>query len=63
MVRERNIDVQLFFKSQDFFACKILKNYYKDSKEEEYYMNYVMSETLKTLPLMVRSFRSIPKNS
>jgi ribosomal-protein-alanine N-acetyltransferase len=40
-VRETNIDAQLFFRSQGFFAISVLRNFYDDSAEDAYLMRYV----------------------
>lgn len=37
-VRERNLPAQLFFRSQDFRATKVLRNYYEDSGEDAFLM-------------------------
>jgi len=37
-VRERNLPAQLFFRSQDFRATKVLRNYYEDSGEDAFQM-------------------------
>jgi len=40
-VRESNIDAQLFFRSQGFFAISVLRDFYDDSAEDAYLMRYV----------------------
>ncbi len=35
-VRESNLPAQLFFRTQDFRAAKVLKSYYEDSGEDAY---------------------------
>jgi ribosomal-protein-alanine N-acetyltransferase len=37
-VRERNLPAQLFFRSQDFRATRVLRNYYEDSGEDAFLM-------------------------
>jgi [ribosomal protein S18]-alanine N-acetyltransferase len=39
-VRERNLAAQVFFRSQDFRATKVLRNYYEDSGEDAFQMEY-----------------------
>ena len=39
-VRERNLAAQVFFRSQDFKATKVLRNYYEDSGEDAFQMEY-----------------------
>ena len=39
-VRERNLQAQLFFRSQDFKAVRVLRNYYEDSGEDAFLMEY-----------------------
>ena len=39
-VRERNLAAQQFFRAQDFRATKVLRNYYEDSGEDAFQMEY-----------------------
>ena len=39
-VRERNLPAQLFFRSQDFRAQRVLRNYYEDSGEDAFLMEF-----------------------
>ena len=39
-VRETNLEAQLFFKSLGFRAVSVLRNYYDDSPEDAYLMQY-----------------------
>ena len=39
-VRERNLDAQCFFRSQDFKAKRVLRNYYEDSGEDAFLMEF-----------------------
>jgi ribosomal-protein-alanine N-acetyltransferase len=39
-VRESNLPAQLFFRAQDFRATKVLRNYYEDSGEDAFQMEY-----------------------
>lgn len=40
LVRERNLVVQLFFRSQEFLAVDVLSNEYDDTDEDAYVMRY-----------------------
>lgn len=39
-VRESNVDAQLFFKSQGFRATSVLRDFYDDSPEDAYLMQF-----------------------
>ena len=39
-VRETNLVAQLFFRSQDFRAVRVLRGYYEDSGEDAFLMQY-----------------------
>lgn len=39
-VREGNLAAQMFFRSHDFKATKVLRNYYEDSGEDAFQMEY-----------------------
>ena len=39
-VRETNLAAQLFFRSQEFKAVKVLRDYYEDSGEDAFLMQY-----------------------
>ncbi|HJZ58397.1 MAG TPA: ribosomal protein S18-alanine N-acetyltransferase [Gemmataceae bacterium] len=39
-VRERNLIAQVFFRSHDFKATRVLRNYYEDSGEDAFQMEY-----------------------
>jgi ribosomal-protein-alanine N-acetyltransferase len=39
-VRERNLAAQVFFRAQDFRATRVLRNYYEDSGEDAFQMEY-----------------------
>jgi ribosomal-protein-alanine N-acetyltransferase len=39
-VRERNLAAQMFFRSHGFQATKLLRNYYEDSGEDAYHMEF-----------------------
>ena len=41
-VRERNLDAQLFFRALDFRAVRVLRNYYEDSGEDAFQMEYLL---------------------
>lgn len=47
-VRERNLPAQLFFRSLDFRASRVLRNYYEDSGEDAFLMEYRVSEEGRT---------------
>lgn len=40
VVRESNLIAQLFFRAYGFVATKILPDYYKETSEKAYYMQY-----------------------
>ena len=39
-VRERNLIAQVFFRAHDFKATRVLRNYYEDSGEDAFQMEY-----------------------
>lgn len=39
-VRETNLSAQLFFRSQDFRAVRVMRGYYEDSGEDAFLMQY-----------------------
>lgn len=39
-VRERNLPAQVFFRSQEFKATRVLRNYYEDSGEDAFQMEF-----------------------
>jgi len=41
-VRERNLDAQCFFRAQDFKAKRVLRNYYEDSGEDAFLMEFAV---------------------
>jgi [ribosomal protein S18]-alanine N-acetyltransferase len=43
-VRERNLAAQLFFRKNDFKAVKVLRNYYEDSNEDAFLMEFRVEE-------------------
>src|SRR5438105_259532 len=43
-VRETNLSAQLFFRSQEFKAVKVLRGYYEDSGEDAFLMQYRIAE-------------------
>lgn len=45
-VRETNLAAQLFFRSQRFTASKVLKNYYEDSGEDAYLMEFHLPQPI-----------------
>lgn len=44
-VRETNLPAQLFFKTLDFRAIKVLRSYYDDSGEDAFMMQFRVSDT------------------
>lgn len=44
-VRERNLDAQMFFKTQAFRAVKVLRAYYDDTTEDAYIMQFRLNQT------------------
>ena len=47
-VRETNLEAQLFFKSLGFRAISVLRDYYDDTVEDAYLMQFRYTEELKT---------------
>ena len=45
-VRETNMPAQLFFRSQEFKAVKVLRGYYEDSGEDAFLMQYRIAEDM-----------------
>ncbi len=43
-VRETNLPAQLFFKAMDFRAVRVLRNYYEDSGEDAFLMQYQFAD-------------------
>lgn len=43
-VRETNLSAQLFFKSTEFQATKVLRKYYEDSGEDAFLMHFRLSD-------------------
>ena len=39
-VRETNLDAQLFFRAQGFRAVNVLRDFYEDTTEDAYLMQY-----------------------
>jgi ribosomal-protein-alanine N-acetyltransferase len=48
-VRERNLAAQLFFRGQEFKAVRVLRDYYEDSREDAFLMEYVAEEPEESL--------------
>lgn len=48
-VRETNLEAQLFFRSQGFMAMEVLRNYYEDSQEDAYQMEYLLFDNSESL--------------
>lgn len=49
-VRERNLPAQLFFRDSGFMAVSVLKNFYQDSTEDAYQMQYLLPADVTTMP-------------
>src|SRR5215468_8125343 len=45
-VRETNLQAQLFFKAQGFRGTRVLRNFYEDSGEDAYLMQYSLTNDL-----------------
>jgi ribosomal-protein-alanine N-acetyltransferase len=43
-VRERNLVAQIFFRTQDFKAVRVLRDYYEDSGEDAFLMEFHVEE-------------------
>jgi ribosomal-protein-alanine N-acetyltransferase len=43
-VRETNLAAQLFFRTRDFRAVKVMRSYYEDSGEDAYLMRYSLTD-------------------
>lgn len=43
-VRETNLDAQLFFRKQGFKALRVLRNFYEDSGEDAYLLQYRLAD-------------------
>jgi [ribosomal protein S18]-alanine N-acetyltransferase len=43
-IRERNLEAQLFFRKQSFKAVRVLRNYYEDSGEDAFLMEYRLGD-------------------
>lgn len=48
-VRESNLDAQLFFKAMGFRAIRLLRDFYKDTTEDAYLMQYCVQQAAKVL--------------
>jgi ribosomal protein S18 acetylase RimI-like enzyme len=50
-VRERNLPAQLFFRSQRFLATSVLKDFYQDTTEDAYLMQYNWQAAVEEMPV------------
>jgi len=50
-VRERNLAAQLFFRSQGFRATSVLKDFYQDTTEDAYLMQYNWQAAAEEMPV------------
>ena len=49
-VRETNLPAQLFFRSLNFRATSVLKDFYQDTTEDAYLMQYTWREAAAAVP-------------
>jgi [ribosomal protein S18]-alanine N-acetyltransferase len=49
-VRETNLPAQLFFRALGFRATSVLKDFYRDSTEDAYLMQYVLEAAAEAMP-------------
>jgi ribosomal-protein-alanine N-acetyltransferase len=50
-VRERNLPAQLFFRALGYRAISVLKDFYQDTTEDAYLMQYVANGAVVEVPL------------
>ncbi|MEX2171979.1 MAG: ribosomal protein S18-alanine N-acetyltransferase [Pirellulales bacterium] len=50
-VRETNLSAQLFFKESGFFATSVLRDFYDDSTEDAYFMQFECDHPALALPM------------
>jgi len=50
-VRERNLPAQLFFRALGYRAISVLKDFYQDTTEDAYLMQYVSPSAVPELPV------------
>jgi ribosomal-protein-alanine N-acetyltransferase len=50
-VRETNLSAQVFFRSQDFRATAVLRDFYEDSSEDAYLMQYCHPAPPRQMPV------------
>lgn len=55
IVRESNLDAQLFFKSHGFHATGVLKSYYDESNEDAYVMRFDVTADIERGTRLARS--------
>ncbi len=48
-IRETNLAAQLFFRNSDFMAVSVLRDYYDDTTEDAYVMQYRYKADVKAL--------------
>lgn len=46
VLRESNLDAQLFLKAQNFKATRVVRNKYRDTSEDGYIMKHSFQKTL-----------------
>jgi [ribosomal protein S18]-alanine N-acetyltransferase len=61
-VRERNLAAQMFFRSHGFQATKLLRNYYEDSGEDAYHMEFkvAQNESFEEIAVPVNRIANYP---
>ena len=56
-IRETNLAAQLFFRNSDFMAMSVLRDYYDDTTEDAYVMQYRYKADVKALEAVNRIAR------
>jgi [ribosomal protein S18]-alanine N-acetyltransferase len=63
-VRERNLDAQMFFRHEGFKATRVMRNYYEDSGEDAFLMEYglELEDELASLTRPINRIAAYEKN-
>ncbi len=61
-VRERNLAAQLFFRTQEFQAKRVLRNYYEDSGEDAFLMEFRVNSDTDALEVPVNRIAQFEEN-
>lgn len=61
-VRERNLCAQLFFRNQDFKAVRVLRDYYEDSGEDAFLMEFRVEEEEESFEMPVNRIAQFEEN-